>query len=34
MILESVQDLGLKLTASKAPVDAIMIEHAERPSAN
>jgi len=34
MILASVQDLGLKLAASKGPVDALVIEHAERPSAN
>uniref|UniRef100_Q029G9 Peptidase M56, BlaR1 n=1 Tax=Solibacter usitatus (strain Ellin6076) TaxID=234267 RepID=Q029G9_SOLUE len=34
MILSSVQDLGLKLTTSKGPVDGIVIEHAERPSAN
>jgi uncharacterized protein (TIGR03435 family) len=34
MILASVQDLGLKLTTSKGPVDGIVIEHAGRPSAN
>jgi uncharacterized protein (TIGR03435 family) len=34
MILASVQALGLKLAASKGPVDAIVIEHAEKPSAN
>jgi uncharacterized protein (TIGR03435 family) len=34
MILASVQDLGLKLAASKGPVDTIVIEHAEKPSAN
>jgi len=34
MILASVQDLGLKLEASKGPIDTIVIEHAERPSAN
>ena len=34
MILATVQDLGLKLTTSKGPVDSIVIEHAEKPSAN
>jgi len=34
VILESLQELGLKLSASKAPVDAIVIDHAEKPSAN
>ena len=34
MILASVQDLGLKLGTAKGPVDGIVIEHAERPSAN
>ena len=34
MILASVQDIGLKLEASKGPVDGIVIEHAEKPSAN
>ena len=34
VILASVQDLGLKLRASKGPVDGIVIEHAEKPSAN
>ena len=34
MILASVRDIGLKLEASKGPVDGIVIEHAEKPSAN
>ena len=34
MILAAVQDLGLNLEASKGPIDTIVIEHAERPSAN
>ena len=34
MILTTVQDLGLKLEASKGPVETIVIEHAEKPSAN
>ena len=33
-ILASVQDLGLKLEASKGPVESIVIEHVEKPSAN
>ena len=28
------QQLGLKLVATKAPVDVIVIDHVERPSAN
>lgn len=34
MILTSVRDLGLKLEASKGPVDGIVIGHVERPSVN
>jgi uncharacterized protein (TIGR03435 family) len=34
MILACVQDIGLKLEASKGPVDVTVIEHAEKPSAN
>ncbi len=29
-----VQDIGLKLTSSRGPVETFVIEHAERPSAN
>jgi uncharacterized protein (TIGR03435 family) len=28
------QQLGLKLAATKAPVDVLVVDHAERPSAN
>jgi len=28
------QQLGLKLTAEKTPVDVIVIDHVEKPSAN
>jgi uncharacterized protein (TIGR03435 family) len=34
MILACVQDIGLKLESSKGPVEAIVIEHAGKPSAN
>lgn len=34
MILVSLQDIGLKLKASRGPVDIIVIEAADRPSAN
>jgi uncharacterized protein (TIGR03435 family) len=34
MIFTSLQELGLKLEASKGPIEAIVIEHAEKPSAN
>ncbi|HEY3453998.1 MAG TPA: TIGR03435 family protein [Bryobacteraceae bacterium] len=34
MILVCVQDIGLKLKASRGPVDIIVIEAAEKPSAN
>jgi uncharacterized protein (TIGR03435 family) len=34
MILASVHDLGLKLESSKGPVEGVVIEHAEKPSAN
>lgn len=34
MILASVQEIGLKLEASKGQVDSIVIEQAEKPSAN
>jgi len=34
MILASVQDLGLKLESSKGPIETIVIEHAEKPTAN
>ena len=34
MILATVHDLGLKLEASKGPVEGMVIEHAEKPSAN
>ena len=34
MILATVQDLGLKLESSKGPVESIVIEHVEKPSAN
>jgi uncharacterized protein (TIGR03435 family) len=34
MIFACLQDLGLKLEASKGPIEAIVIEHAEKPSAN
>ena len=33
-ILMSVQELGLKLESGKGPVQIIVIEHAEKPSAN
>lgn len=33
-ILTSIQALGLKLESSKGPVDTIIIDHAEKPSAN
>jgi uncharacterized protein (TIGR03435 family) len=33
-ILTSIQALGLKLESSKGPVETIVIDHAERPSAN
>lgn len=33
-ILTSIRDLGLKLQPSKGPVSTIVIEHAEKPSAN
>jgi uncharacterized protein (TIGR03435 family) len=33
-ILASVQDLGLKLDGSKGPVESIVIQHVEKPSAN
>jgi uncharacterized protein (TIGR03435 family) len=28
------EELGLKLTSTKAPVDVLVIDHVERPSAN
>lgn len=34
MILATVKDLGLKLEATKGPIETIVIEHAEKPSAN
>jgi uncharacterized protein (TIGR03435 family) len=34
MILATVQELGLKLEAAKAPVESIVIEQAGKPSAN
>jgi uncharacterized protein (TIGR03435 family) len=34
MILTTVQELGLKLEGSKGPIEGIVIEHAEKPSAN
>ena len=34
MILTCVQNLGLKLEASKGPIETIVIEHAEKPSPN
>lgn len=34
MILTTVQELGLKLEVSKGPVESIVIEHVEKPSAN
>ena len=34
MILATVQELGLKLEPSKGPVDTIVIQHVEKPSAN
>lgn len=34
IILTSVQDLGLKLEPSRGPVETIMIDHIEKPSAN
>ncbi len=33
-IITSLQALGLKLEASKGPVDTIVIDHAEKPSEN
>jgi uncharacterized protein (TIGR03435 family) len=33
-IITSLQALGLKLEASKGPVETIVIDHAERPSEN
>ena len=33
-IVTSLNALGLKLSASKAPVDAIVVDHAEKPSGN
>ena len=32
--VDAMQDIGLKLTPSKAPVELLVIDHAERPSAN
>jgi uncharacterized protein (TIGR03435 family) len=32
--VSGVQELGLKLETGKAPVETIVIEHAEKPSAN
>jgi uncharacterized protein (TIGR03435 family) len=34
VILGSLQDIGLKLEASKGQVDHLVIEYAEKPSAN
>ncbi len=34
MILVSVQDIGLKLETSKGPVDGIVLDHVDKPSAN
>ena len=34
MILVSMQDIALKLEASRGPVDIIVIEAADKPSAN
>ncbi len=34
MILATAKDLGLKLEATKGPIETIVIEHAEKPSAN
>jgi uncharacterized protein (TIGR03435 family) len=34
IILSLVQDLGLKLVSSKAPVETLVIDHIERPTAN
>jgi uncharacterized protein (TIGR03435 family) len=33
-IIESLRDIGLKLTAAKGPVETLVIDHAEKPSAN
>ena len=33
-IFASVQGIGLKLEAAKGPVETIVIDHAEKPSAN
>lgn len=33
-LFEAIQQIGLKLDAEKAPVDVIVIDHVERPSAN
>jgi uncharacterized protein (TIGR03435 family) len=33
-IFEDVQDLGLKLESAKAPVELLVIDHVEKPSAN
>jgi len=33
-IFSAVQELGLRLESTKGPVDVLVIDHAERPSAN
>jgi uncharacterized protein (TIGR03435 family) len=33
-IIKSMQEIGLKLVQGKGPVETIVIDHAERPSAN
>jgi uncharacterized protein (TIGR03435 family) len=33
-IMDSVQAIGLKLEAGRGPVETIVIDHAEKPSAN
>jgi len=34
VVLSLVEDLGLKLVSSKAPVETLVIDHIERPTAN